>query len=380
MNPDNHEPPQQEDMHGAPPRFVIRRTARIVLPSIAIVVLMLWVLGVFRRGRIEPASLPPPVEAAALAATAPVESLELPAEQEVTGTVRPEQVFTVSSRVTANILEIHAAAGRRVGAGEVLVVLDDRDLRKRVEQAWEAVRGAEATLAQARSDFERDRRLFEQQVIAAYDFEHVRTKLRLAETGVEQLKRIAEEAEVSLTYAVIRSPAAGVIVDRLAEPGDLAAPGRPLLSMYDESRLWLEASVPEELLAQLRPGQPRMVRIDAVGRDVPGRVAEIVPSADPMSRAVAVRVRLERTAGIVPGMFGRLRIAQAPEKTLVVPAAAVIRAGQLAFVDVADHGRLARRTVQLGRAIGDRYEVLSGLAEGEQVALRAAPSGGGGSR
>lgn len=380
MSPEEHEPLQREDTDKTPSRPMIRRTARILLPSIAIVLLMLWVLGVFRRGRIEPASLPLPAEAAARVVTAPVEALELPAEQEVTGTVRPEQVFTVSSRVAANILEIRAAAGRRVAAGETLAVLDDRDLRKRAEQAHEAIRGAEASLAQARSDFERDRRLFEQQVIPAYDFEHVRTSLRLAEANVERLKRIAEEAEVSLTYAVIRSPATGVIVDRLAEPGDLAAPGRPLLSMYDENRLWLEASVPENLLAQFRPGQPRVVHIDAVERDVPGRVAEIVPSADPLSRAVAVRVKLERTAGIVPGMFGRLRIAQAPEKILVVPAAALIRSGQLAFVDVADHGRLARRTVQVGRAIGDRCEVLSGLAEGEQVALRAAPPAGGGAQ
>ncbi len=380
MNPDNHELPQPDEKGNAPSHAIVRRTARILLPSIAIVLLMLWVLGVFRRGRIEPASLPPPVEAAAQVATAAVEAQWLPAEQEATGTVRPERVFTVSSRVTANIQEIRAAAGRRVAAGEILAVLDNRDLRKRIEQAQEAVRGAEAALAQARSDFERDRRLFEQQVIPAYDFEHVRTNLRLAETNLERLKRIAEEAEVSLSYAVIRSPAAGVIVDRLAEPGDLAAPGRPLLSMYDENRLWLEASVPENLLAQFRPGQPRVVYIDAVGRDVPGRIAEIVPSADPLSRSVAVRVRLERSAGIVPGMFGRLRIAQAPEKTLVVPASAVIRAGQLAFVDVAEHGRLVRRAVQLGRMIGDRYEVFSGLAEGERVALRSAPPAGGDAR
>ncbi|GIU74740.1 MAG: hypothetical protein KatS3mg004_1827 [Bryobacteraceae bacterium] len=138
-----------------------------------------------------------------------MEATLLPATQEVTGTVRAEQVFTVSARVTANVVETRAAAGRRVSAGEVLVVLDDRDLKKRFEQAQEAVRGAEATLAQARPDSQRDRRLFEQQVIPACDFEHTRTNLRLAEANLERLKRAAEEAEVSLSYAVIRSPAAG---------------------------------------------------------------------------------------------------------------------------------------------------------------------------
>ncbi len=377
MNPENPELPQPQETQRAPARSLFRSTVRILLPSIAIVVLMLWVLGVFRRGRIEPASLPAPVQAAANIATAPVETLTLPAQQEVTGTVRAEQVVTLSSRVTAVIVETRAAAGRRVSAGEVLVMLDDRDLKKRLEQAQEAVRGAEATLAQAQADFERDRRLFEQQVIPAYDFEHTRTNVRLAEAALARLRHAVEEAEVSLSYAVIRSPAAGVILDRLAEPGDLAAPGRPLLTLYDERRLWLEASVPEQLLAGFRVGQSRTVHIDAVGRNVTGRVAEIVPSADPAARAVAVRVRLDQTAGIVPGMFGRLAVSLAPETVIAVPAAAVIRAGQLAMVDVVDQGRLMRRSVQLGRLIGNRYEVLSGLAEGEQVALQPAPAAGG---
>lgn len=378
MNPGPDAPIRAEQTPALPRRGFLRRAARMFAPSLAIVLLMLWVLGAFRRGQIQPSVLPAPVEAAENVPTVPVEAILLPATQEVTGTVRAEQVFTVSARVTANVVETRAAAGRRVSAGEVLVVLDDRDLKKRVEQAQEAVRGAEATLAQARADFERDRRLLEQQVIPAYDFEHTRTNLRLAEANLERLKRAAEEAEVTLSYAVIRSPAAGVIVDRLAEPGDLAAPGRPLLSMYEESRLWLEASVPEDLLAGFRVGQRRDVRIEAVSRTIPGRVSEIVPSADPQSRAVAVRVKLEQTAGIVPGMFGRLAIALAPEKVLAVPESAVIRAGQLTLVDVAAHGRLQRRTVQLGRHIGPRLEVLSGLAEGERVAVRPAAQGGGG--
>jgi len=262
----------------------------------------------------------------------------------------------------------------------VLVVLDDRDLKQRLDQAQEAARGAEAALAQAQADFERDQRLFSQQVIPAYEFEHTRTNMRLAEANLARLRHAVEEARVSLSYAVVRSPMAGVILDRLAEPGDLAAPGRPLLTLYDEQRLWLEAAVPEQLLAGFRVGQSATARIDAAGRSVSGRVAEIVPSADPAARAVAVRVRLGQTAGIVPGMFGRLSVPLAPEKVIAVPAAAVIRAGQLAMVDVVDHGRLARRSVQLGRAIGSRYEVLSGLAEGEQVALQSAPSAKGGAR
>ncbi len=239
------------------------------------------------------------------------------------------------------------------------------------------MRSAEATLVQARSDFERDRRLHEQQVIPQYEFEHTRTNLRLAESALARAQAALKEARVNLSYAAIHSPVVGVVIDRLAEPGDVATPGKPLMTMYEEGRLWLEAAVPEDLLAGFRIGQLRTVRIDATGAAVPGRVAEIVPSSDPQSRAVALRIRLERTEGILPGMFGRLEIPLARERVLVIPESAAIRAGQLTMVDVVDGGRLLRRTVQLGRRVNGRYEVLSGLSEGERVALAAiSPAGG----
>lgn len=369
MHSDNVETPLGPGMEAPNRRRAAARAARIALPLLAIVLLMFWVLGGFRRHRIEPGTLPRQVHAAEQPETEPVKALVLPALQEVTGTVRAEHQITVTSRVTANVLEIRAAAGRRIAAGEVLVLLDDRDLKQRVEQAQEARRGAEATLAQARADFERDRRLHEQQVIPTYDFEHSRTNLMLAEANLARLQHALEEAQVNLSHAVIRSPAAAVVVDRLAEPGDVATPGKPLLTMYEENRLWVEAAVPEHLLAGFRIGQARAVRIDAIGGAVPGRVAEIVPSADPLARAVTVRIRLERTGGIVPGMFGRLDVPVGQERVLTVPEEAILRAGQLAVVDVVESGHLLRRTVQLGRRIGNRYEVLSGLAEGERVAL-----------
>ena len=175
---------------------------------------------------------------------------------------------------------------------------------------------------------------------------------------------------MNLSYAVIRSPFTGVVVDKLANLGDLAAPGKPLLTMYEQGRLWLEANVPEDLMDHIRLNELLTFRIDALSREMQGRVAEIVPSSDPSSRTVVVRVRLSETKDVLPGMFGRLLLPMKPEQVLAVPASALIRAGQLAMVDVVQEARLERRTVQLGRAIGSQYEVLSGLAAGETVVIR----------
>jgi len=345
---------------------------RVALSVATIVVLMLWILGAFRHGVIQAAKVPAPAESAAGLATQKIAMQTIPSVTEAVGTVQAEQIAAVTSRVVANVVEMRATAGQHVTSGETLVVLDDRDLRHRVQQAQDAVRSAEATLEQAQSDYKRDKPLFDQQVITPYDFEHTQTNLKTAEANLHRLQQAEREAEVNLSYAVISSPFTGVVVDKLANVGDLAAPGKPLLTMYEQGRLWLEANVPEELMDRVRLNEVLPFRIDATGREMRGRVVEIVPSSDPSSRTVAVRVHLSETKDVVPGMFGRLLLPMKPEQILTVPESALIRAGQLTMVDVVNDGRVQRRTVQLGRAIGNRYEVLSGIAAGETVAIRNA--------
>ena len=350
----------------------LAKVLRVALPAAAILLLMLWIAGTFRHGVIHGAVQPAPEETAAGLATATVTLQTIPAVTEAVGTVQAEQLAAVTSRSVANILEMRVSAGQHVESGEMLVVLDGRDLRRRVEQAQDAVRSAEATLAQAQSDYQRDKPLFDQQVITPYDFEHTQTNLKTAEANLHRLQQAEQEADVNLSYTIIHSPFTGVIVDKVANVGDLAAPGKPLFTIYEQGRLWLEASVPEEMLARIHIGESVALRIDARNRESRGKVVQIVPSSDPATRTAAVRVHLDDTREIVPGMFGRLLLPEAPEQLLTIPAMAVIRAGQLTMTDIVERGHVERRTVQLGRALGDRSEVLSGLTAGETVVVRSA--------
>ncbi len=385
MNPDENlepyrpttdEPPVQTKEHK--PHRRLATALRAGLSIAAIVLLMLWILGAFRKDRIQPGKAAVPEKLAEGLSTQTVSLTTIPVVDEAVGTVRAEYIATVTSRIVGAILEMRAAAGERVAKGEVLAELDDRDLRSRLEQAREAVRAAEATLAQAQSNYQRDKPLFDQRVISAYDFEQTGTSLKTAEANLERLRQAQREAEVSLSYAVIRSPFDGVVVDKLAEVGELAAPGKPLLTMYQEGRLWLEASVPEEQLARVRVRQTYTVRMAARERVMRGWVAEIVPASDPATRTVLARVRLEDTRDLLPGMFGRLLIPASPQPVLLIPAGSVRRVGQLTVVDVVQQGRVERRTVQLGRAANGQLEVLSGLAPGDAIVVAAAEAAAGG--
>jgi len=356
---------------------LLKIAMRVVLPVSTIVILMLFLGGAFRKGRIDGLER---VQAESREkqseySTYTVQATSIPAVSEAAGTIQPEFKTTVSARSTANIVEIAVQAGQEVRPGDLLVKLDDRDLRTRLVQARESLRRAEAVQDLAQSEYDRDKGLFEKSVIPRSEFDQTDARLRTAAADVDRLKEAIREAEVALSYAEIRCPYPAVIIDKLAEVGDVAAPGRPLLTMYEQGRLWAEAAVREEDMPLLHLRGRYAVRIDAQNRRFAAELKQIVPSADPASRTVLARFSLPRDSGLFPGLFARVLLPRAPEKSILVPAAALSRSGQLELVEVVENGRLSRRTVQTGRRLGDKVEVLSGLVAGEVVALRNSAGG-----
>ncbi len=348
---------------------VVRTGVRVLLSLGIIAGMMLWLTGRFRTGEIVPAKLASKERSAAGVPTYPVRLTRLPLISEAVGTVQPEYKISVSARVSANIVELRARAGQAIEKGDRVVRLDDRDLRARVEQAKEALRRAEATRDLSESDYGRFKQLLADGAISRQQFDQADTQRKAATADVMHAREVLREAEVTLSYAEIRSPVAGVVIDKLVDVGDLAVPGKALLTLYEPGHLWLEASVREQEASHLRMGATYRVRLDASGREMAARLVEIVPSADPASRTVTARVALPDTRGLYPGTFGRLLIPVGETESLFIPQAAVIRMGQLTMVDVVANGTLERRTIQTGAAGDGRVEVLSGLTPGETIAL-----------
>jgi len=196
----------------------------------------------------------------------------------------------------------------------------------------------------------------------------LQTALSTARAELLRLQRRKDEAQTALSYSKLAAPIAGRIVERLADPGDTARPGEPLLRMYDPATLRLEASVRESVASKLAKGQPLSAEIDALKKRYPVVVDEPVPSADPGSRSFLVKVSLSDGAGLYPGMFGRLMIPIGQIEKLFIPREAVTRVGQLDFVIVQTPQGAVRRYVRLGeRSPDEGVEVISGLAPGDQI-------------
>ena len=318
-------------------------------------------------GRVEPASSS---DASGYEMIAVERTME-PVVESVSGTVASARHTTVSSKILARIEEVKVQAGSEVKAGDVLVVLDSRDLGARAREAEEARSAVRSQLDLAGRERDRSEELFAQGVASRRDLDRARSAFQVAAAEAERAEQRVRDAEVGLSHGEIRAPVAGRVVDRLAEPGDTAAPGVPLLRIYDPSMLQLEAAVRESLAHHLSVGQQVSVFIEATSERSDGEVDEIVPQAETGARTFLVKVRFTPRLAVFAGMFGRVDVPAGERERLLVPAAAIERIGQLEFVTVeGEDARPERRLVTSGtRNDRGQVEVLSGLVAGERVGV-----------
>jgi RND family efflux transporter MFP subunit len=309
------------------------------------------------------------------AGTYVVQPIQKPHVEELIGTLKAASRTEISSRVQATIKRIAVRAGDAVEEGDVLVELDQEAIERQVAQAEEGLAAAEAGLAQADDVHQRAVRLKEAEIpaITQEQFNKAVNDLEQARRKRNQAAQALAETKVLLSYATIKAPQAGLVVDRLAEEGDLARPGFPLLALYDPTSLRLEAPVVEELAVKLTLGEKLEVYIDSLDRVFQASVDEIVPQAVATSRSLLVKVKLPPSPDLYEGMFGRLRIPTGIRRHLCLHRGAIQRIGQLEFVEViaADGRSRQRRFIKTGQfGDADHVEVLSGLDAGETVVLR----------
>lgn len=318
-----------------------------------------------------------------------------PSIYEAAGTVRARASAAISAKLMGYVREVKVQAGDHVRQGQMLVTLDTRDLdvssrraeaaregvRTSVPEADSAVAAAKANLDLAQVTFGRMQDLFQKKSISNQEFDEASARLKAAQAvhdiararRVQLKSKLAEvDQEVGATavmrsYADVLAPFAGIVTARSVEPGSLALPGAPLLTIEREGAYRLEASVDESHLAAIRMGQTVSVTLDSVDRTLEARVSEIVPAVDAASRTYTVKIDLPALPSLRSGVFGRAAFHLGSRTLLAIPAEAVTERGQLQSVVVADSGIAHTRLISVGQKVKDRVEVLSGLSAGEKV-------------
>lgn len=332
-------------------------------------------------------------------ATATAEKQTLAQLHDAVGTVRAKTDIRVEAQVTGRVLKVLVRPGDVVQAGDDLIVLDSRASEARLERSRQAKASASSMAGQARdeltalkaafskaeSTYRRMNQLHEKKVVTTEEVEkaesaflQAKARLSQAQEGVaaamsrtREASEVVQEAEIGLGYTTIKAQASGEVAKRLAEPGDLAFPGKELLTLQTGGSLQLEALVREGLIGHVRLGDALHVVVDALENEAPiiGTVDEIEPLADPVTRSFLVTVRLPEVPGLYPGMFGRLRVPTGEQEAVLIPAAFVVHVGQLETVMVKSGDRWESVYVRTGERYGDQIEVLSGLSGGETIGM-----------
>jgi RND family efflux transporter MFP subunit len=317
-----------------------------------------------------------------------------PSTYEATGTVRARTSAVVSAKWMGYVREVQVNVGDHVRAGQLLVALDARDLdtgtnraaaardevRNGIPEAESAVASAQANLDLAQATFRRMKELYEKKSISDQEFDEASARLKAAQAALDmtrarrtqldsklaQTEQEVRAAQVARSYAAIEAPFSGIVTTKSVDPGNLAVPGAPLLTIEREGYR-LEASVEESKLATIRVGQAASVRLDGIDRSFDSHVSEIVPAVDAASRAYVVKIDLPTVPGLRSGQFGRAAFVLGSREVLAIPTAAIIERGQLASVFVTDNRVARTRLVTVGDKTANEIEVLSGLSSGEQV-------------
>lgn len=322
---------------------------------------------------------PPPAPRAAEAPrTAAVELREIELTYSAEAVVEAVRQSTVSAQIAGRIVDLRFDVGDHVKKGEVIVRIDERAAAQAVAATSAQVLEAQAGLANARAAYERAKQLLAQKFVSQASLDKAEADYRAAQARVSALLAGAGQAQTERSFATIVAPYSGVVSARHVELGEMAAPGKPLMTGFDPSSLRVVASVPQAQVAAIQAGARARIEVPSTGKWVEVRTLTVVPSADPRTHTTRIRLDLAEDArGVYPGVYARAHFAVGRATRLLVPRTAVVRRSEVtgAFV-VDDKGAARLRQIRVG-AEGDAefVEVLAGLRPGERVALDPVKAG-----
>lgn len=296
-----------------------------------------------------------------------IQSMEATATTATTGSVVALESVQVASRLMGYIRDIAVVEGQAVKVGQRLFTIDPLDIEGAVEQARLGLKQADAAMMDAKADYDRFENLYKDEVVSRQQYEKMKLNHDIAVSRAAQAKAGLGTAQGQMRYATVTSPINGVVTQKLANEGDIAAPGHPVLMLENPARLQVQTAVSDALYKSIRLGQEVMVEIDGQDKPVAAKVARLSPAADPMTHTYSVKLDLA-APGLKSGAFARVLFATGKRSVLVVPQAAVLdRAGITGVFVVDAQGTAQYRMLRVGKAEAGLVEVLSGLNPGERV-------------
>lgn len=293
------------------------------------------------------------------------------------GVVEAVRQSTLAAQIAGQIVELRVKVGDSVKAGQMLARIDPRAAEQVVSGSQSQLAEAQAGLTNALRSFERNKQLFAQKFISKAALDLAELDYKAAQARVGALQANAGQASTAQTFTTITAPYAGVVAATPIEVGDMATPGRPLVTLFDPASMRVIATLSQSSLRDVKLQMPVQVEVPALKRRLTAKQVTLVPVADSRTHTARLRLELGDAAGLLPGQFARAYFATGVARKLVIPESAVLRRSEVTAVYVQGAGaQVQLRQIRTGDASGDGFiEVLSGLREGERIALDPVKAG-----
>ena len=310
--------------------------------------------------------------------TAPVELREVDIALSAEALVEAVHQSTVAAQVSGRIVDLPFDVGDRVQKGQVIARIDERAASQALAASEAQVRSADAAFTNARANYERSRQLFAQKFISQAALDKAEADYRGAESQLKAMLAGAGQAATEKSFTTIVAPYGGVVAARHVQLGEMAVPGKPIMTGFDPGTLRVVATVASTQAPAIQASRKARVEVPAANRWFEARSVVVVPAADPRTHSTQVRIELPPdVAGVYPGVFARAHFIVAREPRLMLPRAALVRRSELtaAYV-IGPDGPPQLRQVRLGTAADENgIEVLAGVRAGERVALEPVKAG-----
>lgn len=292
----------------------------------------------------------------------------LPVVSTAPGQVVAQQQAMIASRLMGFLRQIYVQEGQRVSAGQALFAVDPTDIQGQIAMAKAGLTQAEAALRDAKNDYDRFGALYKEDAIPKMQWDKIRLQHQMTEQQVAMARAGYETAASQMKYATVVAPFAGVITQKMSNAGAIAAPGQPVLVLENTDHLQVQTSVAGEVFDQLKLGSEVQIIPQGEGEALAGKVANLVPSADPMTHSHLVKIDLPKGATLRSGDFVQVGFKLGQRDGLQVPQTAIQTRAGITGVFVVDAQSVAKyRMVRTGSAQGGQVEVLAGLNADEKV-------------
>lgn len=291
------------------------------------------------------------------------------------GTIQATSQTNLSTRIMGYVQQIHTHIGDHVSTGQLLITLNNKDLKAKLAQVDAKIAETQIAYTLAKKDFTRYKALYRTESASQKELDDITAHYEMASSRLEGAKQMKQEINAQLEYTNIRSPFSGVISAKFINKGDLANPGMPLLSVENNSTFDVVTMVSEQEVSNITPDMPVKVTIKSNKKELTGRVIEISTSTLHSGAQYQIKVRLDSSLGLYSGMYTQVEfpISQHPSShAIFIPTSALVTYGQLQGVYmVSQQNTAVIRWLRLGHKLGQNIEVLSGLNPNDKYIISA---------